>query len=616
MDKHLKTLRSSLVADTREKKRALRIIEDLENSSDTETDNDELTLVQQDGIIDEAKVSNGVSVTNSARTWHFTRPVTYIEPLSLQGTINTVKYAEASNIRLHCIGSRHSFSEVAQTDHCYVDMSLTNPYRSKKKKHKPSHHDEDVMKLNQDSIGNLKNGSDIANLIDIPASMRVWQVNHILCPDNDTDIARFGKKRLYNMGGGDVQHFAGAFSTGTHGTGGVYSAYHDMIRSIVIVSSKGKVWRVEPSNGITDKNKHNAYYAANLNEIKPVLKQDDDLFYSLLVSMGTFGIIYSLILEVTDMKILHEELVYNASKRDRKGRNRIKWNDELKAKFKKPMLQAGDHNMSIQINPYVINKNKLHSCMIKQSVPTTQVGKGKKVKRRQLWPSLFGKLNISAKISQALANNKEFAPRKVIETALKAQNDNEGMGGDGYTDLSYKVWNAGSGKLKSIGTGIEFAFPTPEIPDILDDLFIFLDDLDRRSPGYYLNAPMALRFSRPSQAYLANNYHTFKGKKVKEWCHIEILRVTGKTDELKQREFELFNHIQLHLFFKGGRPHWGLNFKFNFTEDNISSIYPKFDNWLQAFLTFNSSGVFDNEFTRKANIREAAKRLNADPLIA
>ncbi|MBK9733286.1 MAG: hypothetical protein IPO83_18700 [Chitinophagaceae bacterium] len=80
----------------------------------------------------------------------------------------------------------------------------------------------------------------------------------------------------------------------------------------------------------------------------------------------------------------------------------------------------------------------------------------------------------------------------------------------------------GSGKLKTIGSGIEFAFRVQQIPEVIDTITSILQHEGPKGRGFFLNSPIALRFVRPSKVYLAPNYATHLGQPVKEWCYIEI----------------------------------------------------------------------------------------------
>jgi len=571
-----------------------------EFSADELPDADETEFEEKPITVDEATKEEGeeydvfynVFVDNSASTWDYAKKVTVIKPHSLNGTSKAVQFAETKNMKLRGLGSRHSFSLAPSTDHCYIDLEKTVPYD-------PGRHNETIKKLDQSALELLRDGIDKKQYFDALCGLNIESINNILCPEDERLDSLHGMQRsMYNMGGGDVQTFAGAFSTGTHGSGGIYSAYHDTIRSIVLVASNGNVYRIEPHNGITDRQKYEQYYAQHPDLLKPQLIQNNDHFYSTLVSMGCFGIIYSVIIEVQEMKLLHEESFYRESG----------WTAKFKKTFKKSILpspSSGELFYYVQLNPYKLRKNRFQSILEKRIVPTKIPGQGKKVRNRKFWPTAFANSGFAVSIIRHIANAGLMPKRRLIERALRTQNDHDNDGG-GFTDMTYKVWNAGSGKLKSFGTAIEFAFPVDRIPEVLDLLFAFLEQTGDRGVGYYLNAPVALRFVRAGKAYLAPNYeYTPGGKKIKEWCYIEILRVNSKNAEDDKREMELFQHIQRMFTSMGGRPHWGLNFNFEFSKTYLQSIYPKFNKWLSAYHKFNSTGVFENALTRKMEISPA-----------
>ncbi|MGB3074551.1 MAG: D-arabinono-1,4-lactone oxidase [Chitinophagales bacterium] len=535
----------------------------------------------------EFKLSAAIKLNNPCCTWHFVHDVRIISPQSLTGTVNVVRWAEQKNQKIRAIGSCHSFSTVAQTDDCYVSMKECTGYDTENFK----------GDIDQHPLILLKSSIDKDQYVNIPAGLKIESVNHIL--QFGTASVK-GNRRLFNMGGGDVQAFAGAFSTGTHGSGGIYSTYHDTVRSLVLVASGGRVFRIEPTNGITDVALHKEYFQQHPTAEPIQLIQDDDVFYSAVVSMGCFGIIYSCIIEVMPFTLLHEDASYI------KGG----WLTEIKNRIKQGMLPSNmeeEKFIYIQLNPYKIKAGKTLSIMLKETFTTKDAASGKKDTRRKLWPQVFANSKLSVKFIRNISNNSNLPRLQLIEAALKNQNDNKQHGG-GFTDACYKVWNSGSGKLKTIGSGIEFAFPVQQIPEVIDTITSILQHEGPKGRGFFLNSPIALRFVRPSKVYLAPNYATHLGQPVKEWCYIEILRVNSLMADDDKRELELFEYLQTMLKIMKGRPHWGLNFKFGFDESMLSEFYPKFDEWLKTYIMLNSSGVFDNEFTRTTNLREAAKR--------
>jgi L-gulono-1,4-lactone dehydrogenase len=544
----------------------------------------------------EYEIKENEFITNPAQTWEFARPVTVLFPHTLRGTVNAIRYAEGKQQRVKALGNRHSYSQVAATDHCYIDLTRTFRYSRRT-------HNTDVPQLDQRSLERLQEGVGKNNFFDIPGAMSIHMINYILCPDKDQDHARFGRRRMFNMGAGDVQTFAGAFSTGTHGSGGIYSAYHDMVRSILVVASEGRVYRVEPADGITDPGKHRQFYADHPEEVPVELLQDDDRFYSLVVSMGCFGVIYSAIMETTKMTLMHSEATYHQAG----------WNPQLHQRFRKPLLPKdpnSEYFLYMLVNPYTLKGQPHPSVMVKEVVPTTNPGSGKAETRRKVWPNFFANWPVSVRAIRYLANTGSVPKRQFVESILKSLDDNQHQG-QGYTDLAYKIWNSGGGKLNSIGTGMEVAFPVEQIPAMMELVRETLQQAEDEKTGYFLNCPIALRFVRPSKVYLAANYRYFMGEEVKEWCYLEVVRVNSENPEHDKKELALFRHLEQLLVMQGGRPHWGLHFGLPFDKETIRQfspsyffrrLYPKFDAWLAAYRFFNTNGTFDNVFTREAGL--------------
>ena len=110
-----------------------------------------------------------------------------------------------------------------------------------------------------------------------------------------------------NMGGYDAQTISGAIMTGTHGSGINFGPIDSQVRSITVVGSGGRVMIVEPSDGITDPNQFDGSITiANNETIRGTLIQDDKYFNTILVSMGSCGIVYSAVIETIDLFWLDE----------------------------------------------------------------------------------------------------------------------------------------------------------------------------------------------------------------------------------------------------------------------------------------------------------------------
>lgn len=534
-------------------------------------------------------VKTNQKVENSVKTWAY-KASYYLYPKSLKGLVSCIQEAEKHQKKIRAIGSKHSFSNVVACDDWFVDLSLAHPYRGRNKQQ----HNSSIRKLDQQATSLLRTGLKRSDYFDVPGGLKIHMLNKILCPDKENWDPYFPAqpKRLYNMGGGDIQAFAGAFSTGTHGSGGKYTAYHDMVRSILLVASGGKIYRLEPSKGITDLQKHQDFYAQHPPETTVELLQDDDKFYAALNNMGCFGIIYSCIIEIADMAILEKVEDFKVSG----------WTPEFKKTLTEQILPENiDEEVffAIEMNPYQVGNNPYPSILTKRSVPVDALPKNPHRRNRNVWPALFTNWGLAVDLLRFIATTGDYPKRRIVETALRALDD---QAGEHETNLAYKIWNAGTGKTASIGTAIEMAFPVDQITAVIDKVLQILSVEGQRGRGYYLNAPMAIRFIRPSKALLASNYHTYKGKEVKLWAYLEILRVHGVDQESKKEELELFQYLQQMLLILGGRPHWGLNFGFPFSKQLIKELYPEADKWYEAFHFFNHSRVFDNAFSKQLEL--------------
>ncbi|BDS12440.1 D-arabinono-1,4-lactone oxidase [Aureispira anguillae] len=528
-------------------------------------------------------------VQNAVKTWSY-KASYYLYPKSLKGLISCIQEAEKHGKKIRAIGSKHSFSNVVACEDWFVDLSLAHPYKGRNKQQ----HNSTVRKVDQTATRLLQTGLDRSYHFDVPGGLKIHMLNQILCPDKPNWEPYFpaSPKRLFNMGGGDVQAFAGAFSTGTHGTGGKYTTYHDTIRSLLLVASGGKAYRLEPTNGITNPQKHQDYYALHPDKPKVELLQDDNKFYAALNNMGCFGIIYSCIIEITDMAILQKVETFKTSG----------WTPSFKATINEQILPEDIEQeafFSIEMNPYTVGNNPYPSLLTKRSKPVQALPTNPHARGRNVWPALFTNWGLAVDLLRIIATTGKYPKRRIVETALRALDDKRG---EHETNLAYKIWNAGTGRTASIGTAIEMAFPVEQITAVVDKVIQVLSVEGQKGRAYYLNAPMAIRFARPSEAFLAINYHTYKGKKVKLWAYLEILRVHGTDQQSKKQELELFQYLQDMLLILGGRPHWGLNFGFPFTQSIIKELYPEADKWYDAFHFFNASRVFDNAFSKQLGL--------------
>jgi len=193
-------------------------------------------------------------------------PLNIFHPTTLEEVIAIVKRAESENRKVRAVGSGHSFSDIALTDDFLID----------------THGLKKVLTLDN---GTLKAGVQISTLVEVECGITIADVNDKL---DKMGLA------LINMGAHTAQTVVGALSTSTHGSGISLGSAASFVRSIVVVASEGKVYRIEPADGITDPDKFRSKHS----DIE--LRQDDEWFNSVVIGVGCMGVVYSVIMTVRE----------------------------------------------------------------------------------------------------------------------------------------------------------------------------------------------------------------------------------------------------------------------------------------------------------------------------
>src|SRR5690606_13736079 len=113
-----------------------------------------------------------------------------------------------------------------------------------------------------------------------------------------------GRWALDTVGGASGQTIVGAIATGTHGSDFDAPPMADSVRAIHLVAADGTQRWIEPANGaITDRGR---LTTAQRHIARDHIHYDDDMFSAALVSLGTLGVIVSVILEVRAQYSLNE----------------------------------------------------------------------------------------------------------------------------------------------------------------------------------------------------------------------------------------------------------------------------------------------------------------------
>lgn len=227
-------------------------------------------------------------------------------PDGLKKLVQAVIDGEAAGGKLKAIGSNYSLSKAQVSDDFVIathglDRHLSQPHPV-------------VMK---DSVAQLIAGARMAsqahavNLLQTimhegatlaPGKHLVHVEAGITIKQLLADLASVNLA-IPTMGAGGGQTLAGAISTGTHGSDVNLPPLFDFVRALHIVGPGGQEWWLEPAAGVVGGPK-----LAQLPGWCPstYVVRDDEWFRAALVTVGRFGVVYSMVLEVEEQYRLEE----------------------------------------------------------------------------------------------------------------------------------------------------------------------------------------------------------------------------------------------------------------------------------------------------------------------
>ena len=466
-------------------------------------------------------------------------PLRYFYPQNVEDIQAIVSEAEQENLRVRAVGSGHSFSEAAKGDDFLMDM-------------------KELRQAEVYKAPWVKASLSQKHFVLADAGITIRRINRLL---DSMGLA------LQNMGAVDFQTVSGALMTGTHGTGIKKPAFPDMVRSLRIVATDSKLIQIEPTDGITDPNYHQQH--SNI-----TLIQDDDIFYSTVLSFGGMGIVYQIVFEVVPPFWIHEHRYLDS------------WTNVQQQLRNGQFLQKVDSNdfVAFRVNPYKIDGDHLCSVVVQNilSEPPSPWEKG----RRRFLGTLIA--NREALIESVIrsANRKPERTAKKIQTSLKYSKIKN------YRDKSYKVFYQSGAAVLRYGISSEFAFPTegPVIADVLERIFKETAYAAAYADRYH-SSHIPVRFVMPSKVYLASTYQQPK-------AYIDIPTLYGT-----QSYQDLLENYQLVMIGMGGVPHWGkVNNMLYLNQNKIVQFYPKVNTWKQVRDQMDPKRTFVSDFIIKMGL--------------
>ncbi len=172
------------------------------------------------------------------------------------------------------VGSSWSFSDVAMNANAMIDI-------------------RSMGKQLTFSAADLANPADAARLLQVQGGTMVQQL---------ITYAENAGRDLIAMGGNCGQTVAGAVSTGTHGGFIGRPGFPDMVRALHLIGEDGKRhWIERPSRPVLSAATKAAYQNAGIG----VHDQDEMFFNHAVVSLGAFGLVYSITIDTLPMYWVH-----------------------------------------------------------------------------------------------------------------------------------------------------------------------------------------------------------------------------------------------------------------------------------------------------------------------
>jgi hypothetical protein len=482
---------------------------------------------------------------------HHANPAGHLRPDSLEELVNIVQEAERLGRGVRAVGSTWSNSDVAVSPGYVVET-------------------DNLAALLTDVLSTSLNATGSGMLlVHVEAGIKLYKLNELL---DARDLA------LKTLGGSTGQSLAGALSTSVHGMDIDRGPLPEMIRAMHLVGPGGVQHWIEPSsNAITERNAlRNALGLADEN-----IHYDDDWFYSVLVSMGSMGIIYSLIVEVDpqyDLVELKEALDWT----DTKGKLQGGPGDPF----------VGNRGVQVVLNPYP-NGDGSRGCYLttrKQDTATT------KRKGPNLSPLI-------ALLSPGLVAGWRLNKSTVDEDIINLTNLQHGVGS--ARGWAHSMTGGGDpGPVKGLTVEVIFDATTTRYLDFVDAaLEIIRKAYYDEHPGLAYLGWISLRFQGRSRmnAYLSLQHgskRTCTAEFAAFWRQPDVPGVWEDTPVLLAR-------IEAEGRKFGGIQHWGMNAAID--AGDVTRAYPRLDTWRRVRWALTRGGTittFDSDFTRRCGLSD------------
>jgi hypothetical protein len=471
-------------------------------------------------------------------------PLREVTPRTLEELRAGVREAERDGCAIRAVGSGHSWSDVALTDGILIHPTgLSRPL------------DLEAELLRAPAMEALAGKG--ATLVRVEAGMTIAELNAHL---------RTLELALPNMGGFDGQTVAGVISTSTHGSGMGFGPLSDLVRSLDIVGPGGAVYRIEPSDGLSDPGAYRAEHPDRQ------LKQDDHWFNAAVVGMGCMGLIHSVILGVRPMFYLREV------------RSMSTWS-RVREELARGEVLAQNAHYEVYFNPYPDEDGEIECLVTTRNPVDPSEYRHDHRRSRSLAMELAARFPLTPfLIDLAVALRPKISPF-LIAQALKA------LVNDDYVNISYRVFNIGAANYLP-AYSCEIGVPVDErgLHLAAVEKIVEVAAQRRRLGDVYHSSPISLRFVAATDAYMS----MMQGR---DTMMIELIMAAHTMGGM-----ELLAAHEEALYGLAGRPHWGQVNSLTGSHGLVAGMYPRHAAWQDVHAELNKSAVFDSPFSKRVGI--------------
>lgn len=465
-------------------------------------------------------------------------------PRSLEEVQACAREVSGRGGRLRAVATGLSFSDVLQTDDALLVMTdLRAPVSG-----------GPLLPLEEEL---WRDPNPPEARVRVVAGARIHELNDAL--------ARAGLG-FSNLGGYDGQTLIGAISTSSHGSGMRLGPLPSAVRSVDLVAADGRLFRIEPRDGITDDAAFKRRHEGSM-----TLVQDDVWFRSAVVSLGCLGIVHSMVLAVRPAYRLHEH-------------RRLARLSDVRRELQARRVLYETRNYEVLINPYS-RRDGDHTCLVTtRQVAVPGLPCIPLPDSRLRAEEFVFRASTQTGVTRLLGSTPRLTPL-VLEAGLSELATRP----EGHLEDSYRIYNIGKINTAEV-LSAEYFVP------LRDDAFLRAIErlleivADNRRRAVYQTAPLALRFVAASEAFLSMAYG-------EGMCAIEVPLFTeshGAREALLSYEQALYGF--------GARPHWGQVHELTGARGWLRRAYPRALEWQGVRRVLDPMGTFDNAFTDRVGL--------------